>query len=38
MQKSKIKSLEVEKKNLKTQNTTLRENTLTQLKIIEIIM
>ena len=33
--KSKIKSLEEEIKKLKNENTTLRENILTQLKIIE---
>ena len=33
--KTKIKSLEKEIKKLKNENTTLRENILTQLKIIE---
>ena len=33
--KTKIKSLEEEIKKLKNENTTLRENILTQLKIIE---
>ena len=34
-EKTKIKSLEDEIKKLKNENTTLRENILTQLKVIE---
>ena len=35
-EKMKIKSLEEEIKNLKNENTTLRENILTQLKLLKI--